>query len=107
MASRRSFEEQPKVSSTTFNGPLESISFPDDTLVPLVPIFRDRTNGFWLYCGGCLKPLEALAAKYPKGFFNMFFADPPYFLSNGGITCHSGRMVKVDKGDWDKSKGSL
>ncbi|HSY42288.1 MAG TPA: site-specific DNA-methyltransferase [Candidatus Acidoferrum sp.] len=33
------------------------------------------------------------------------FADPPYFLSNGGITCHAGRMVKVDKGDWDKSRG--
>ncbi len=33
------------------------------------------------------------------------FADPPYFLSNGGITCHAGKMVKVDKGDWDKSRG--
>ncbi len=36
----------------------------------------------------------------------MIFADPPYFLSNGGITCQSGRMVKVDKGEWDKSKGA-
>ncbi len=35
----------------------------------------------------------------------MIFADPPYFLSNGGITCHAGKMVKVDKGDWDKSQG--
>lgn len=35
----------------------------------------------------------------------MIFADPPYFLSNGGITCHAGKMVKVDKGHWDKSKG--
>jgi len=35
----------------------------------------------------------------------MIFADPPYFLSNGGITCHSGKMTKVDKGEWDKSKG--
>lgn len=35
----------------------------------------------------------------------MIFADPPYFLSNGGITCHAGRMVKVDKGNWDKSRG--
>ena len=25
----------------------------------------------------------------------MIFADPPYFLSNGGITCHAGRMVSV------------
>jgi site-specific DNA-methyltransferase (adenine-specific) len=36
----------------------------------------------------------------------MIFADPPYFLSNGGITCHAGKMVKVDKGEWDKSRGA-
>ena len=35
----------------------------------------------------------------------MVFADPPYNLSNGGITVHAGRMVSVNKGDWDKSKG--
>jgi site-specific DNA-methyltransferase (adenine-specific) len=35
----------------------------------------------------------------------MIFADPPYFLSNGGITCHAGKMVNVDKGQWDKSNG--
>jgi site-specific DNA-methyltransferase (adenine-specific) len=35
----------------------------------------------------------------------MIFADPPYFLSNGGITCHAGKMVSVHKGDWDKSNG--
>lgn len=33
---------------------------------------------------------------------NMIFADPPYFLSNGGVTCQSGQMVSVDKGEWDK-----
>ena len=32
----------------------------------------------------------------------MIFADPPYFLSNGGITCKSGQMVSVNKGEWDK-----
>lgn len=32
----------------------------------------------------------------------MIFADPPYFLSNDGITCHGGRMVSVNKGDWDR-----
>lgn len=25
--------------------------------------------------------------------FDMIFADPPYFLSNGGITMHSGKFV--------------
>ncbi|MEW6304537.1 MAG: site-specific DNA-methyltransferase [Verrucomicrobiota bacterium] len=60
----------------------------------------------WLYQGNCLELLDAVAAKYPEGRFDCIFADPPYFLSNGGITCHAGRMVKVDKGDWDKSRGA-
>lgn len=33
---------------------------------------------------------------------DMIFADPPYFLSNNGITCKSGKMVSVNKGSWDK-----
>ncbi len=34
----------------------------------------------------------------------MIFADPPYFLSNGGISLQSGKVVCVDKGEWDKAK---
>lgn len=34
--------------------------------------------------------------------FDMIFADPPYFLSNGGISVQSGKVVCVDKGEWDK-----
>ena len=34
--------------------------------------------------------------------FDMIFADPPYFLSNGGISVQSGKVVCVNKGDWDK-----
>lgn len=33
---------------------------------------------------------------------DMVFADPPYFLSNDGITCSGGKMVSVNKGEWDK-----
>ena len=66
---------------------------------------RDDARSLWLYHGNCLELLDAIAAKYPQGRFDCIFADPPYFLSNGGITCHAGRMVKVDKGDWDKSRG--
>ena len=29
---------------------------------------------------------------------DMIFADPPYFLSNDGITCQGGKMVSVNKG---------
>lgn len=67
--------------------------------------YRDDHGGLWLYHGNCLELLDAIAAKYPEGRFDMIFADPPYFLSNGGITCHAGKMVKVDKGDWDRSRG--
>lgn len=35
--------------------------------------------------------------------FDMIFADPPYFLSNNGITCSGGKMVSVNKGTWDKT----
>ena len=50
--------------------------------------------------------MEAAARAYPEGCFDTIFADPPYFLSNGGITCQAGKMVKVDKGEWDKSRGA-
>lgn len=33
---------------------------------------------------------------------DMIFADPPYFLSNGGMSNSGGKIVSVDKGDWDK-----
>ena len=33
------------------------------------------------------------------------WTDPPYLLSNDGITCVAGRMVKVNKGEWDRSRG--
>lgn len=59
-----------------------------------------------VYLGNCLELLDAIAAESPDGRFDCIFADPPYFLSNGGITCQNGRMVKVDKGDWDKSRGA-
>jgi len=68
--------------------------------------FRDDEHCVWLYQANCLEFMDILIAKYPEGKFDMIFADPPYFLSNGGITCHAGRMVKVDKGRWDKSRGA-
>ena len=68
-------------------------------------VFTDSTSGAYLFQGNCLEVMDKIAEKYPKGCFDMIFADPPYFLSNGGISCHAGKMVKVDKGDWDKSQG--
>lgn len=54
-----------------------------------------------LYVGDALEVMAALAPET----FDLIFADPPYNLSNGGITCQGGRMVSVDKGHWDKSQG--
>jgi len=65
------------------------------------PVFDDPKHHIRLYQGDCLE----LLALIPESSVDLIFADPPYFLSNGGITCHAGRMVSVNKGDWDKSKG--
>ncbi|NQU98438.1 site-specific DNA-methyltransferase [Candidatus Woesearchaeota archaeon] len=62
-------------------------------------IFED--NNITLLKGDCLKLLPTIR----KGSVTTIFADPPYNLSNGGITCKAGKMVSVNKGDWDKSKG--
>ena len=69
-------------------------------------VFRNDEKGVWLYHANCFEFMDKLIEKYPLGKFDMVFADPPYFLSNGGISCHAGKMVKVDKGDWDKSQGA-
>ena len=37
--------------------------------------------------------------------FDMVFADPPYFLSNNGLSIQNGEIVSVNKGFWDKSEG--
>jgi site-specific DNA-methyltransferase (adenine-specific) len=70
-----------------------------------VPRLVHGSDGVWLYHGNCLEVMDAIFEKYPDGRFDCVFADPPYFLSNGGTTCQGGKMVKVHKGDWDKSRG--
>jgi site-specific DNA-methyltransferase (adenine-specific) len=47
----------------------------------------------------------ALMAHLPAESFDLVFADPPYFLSNGGFTCKAGRRAPVGKGQWDQSRG--
>lgn len=71
------------------NGPKQSIR----------PVFK--TEDFCLYQEDCLKVM----ARFPDNYVDMIFADPPYNLSNDGITCYAGRMVSVNKGSWDKSRG--
>lgn len=60
-----------------------------------------KNSNFTLYQSNCL---DILAHLEPSSV-DMIFADPPYNLSNGGITCKNGKMTKVNKGKWDKSEG--
>ena len=71
------------------------------SIVKNKPYFMD--GNFVLYHGDCLNILSQL----PDNSVDMIFADPPYNLSNGGFSVHAGRMVSVDKGLWDVSKGFL
>jgi site-specific DNA-methyltransferase (adenine-specific) len=66
----------------------------------MIKPYFDEKN-FTLYHGDVINILK----QFDNHKFDLIFADPPYFLSNGGITCSSGKMVSVNKGDWDKSKG--
>lgn len=51
-----------------------------------------------LYQGDCITIMKDLNEKT----IDLIFADPPYFLSNGGLSINSGKIVSVDKGEWDK-----
>lgn len=66
----------------------------------LVPYFKSSDKAFTLLKGDSVELLNQFDFK-----FDMIFADPPYFLSNDGISVQSGKMVSVNKGDWDKSQG--
>lgn len=63
----------------------------------ITPYYRSTSRDFTLLLGDCRTLLSQFDFK-----FDVIFADPPYFLSNGGISCQSGKVVCVDKGDWDK-----
>ena len=58
-------------------------------------------NDFKLLHGDSLKLLNKIEPKS----IDMIFADPPYFLSGDGISCSGGKMVSVNKGEWDKKIG--
>ncbi|MGM9983224.1 MAG: DNA-methyltransferase [Fibrobacter intestinalis] len=66
----------------------------------LSAFFKSKSHEFNLIKGNCVKILSKLNFQ-----FDMIFADPPYFLSNGGFSVQSGKQVSVNKGEWDKSQG--
>ncbi|MFX1345436.1 MAG: DNA-methyltransferase [Promethearchaeota archaeon] len=63
------------------------------------PYFEEKN--FILYQGDAIELLN----HFESNKYNLIYVDPPYFLSNDGITCKSGKMVSVNKGGWDRSKG--
>lgn len=63
----------------------------------LKPYYRDDRSA--LFLADTFAALENMREEC----VDMIFADPPYFLSNGGISCSGGKVVLVDKGDWDKA----
>lgn len=75
-------------------------------LSPIINIFRKETKiyysdmikDFYLINGDSFEELKNIKEKS----VDMIFADPPYFLSGNGITCRSGKMVSVNKAEWDK-----
>ena len=63
------------------------------------PFYSSFNKDFIIAHGDAFQLLKDFDFK-----FNMIFADPPYFLSNGGISLQSGKVVCVNKGDWDRGK---
>jgi site-specific DNA-methyltransferase (adenine-specific) len=56
-----------------------------------------KNEDFLLIEGNSFYQLKKIVPKS----IDLIFADPPYFLSNGGITVKSGKMVSVNKASWD------
>ena len=59
--------------------------------------------GAVVYLADCMELMRLM----PAGSVGAVFADPPYRLSNGGITLKNGRLASVDKGSWDRTLGSF
>lgn len=64
------------------------------------PYFKSDDKNFYLLQGDMMELLQQFDHK-----FDMVFADPPYFLSNNGLSVQNGQVVSVNKGEWDKSEG--
>lgn len=103
-------ETSPRKKAVSYSLPKDTIEFyiSDETVSyrkshrkPFTVYYDDPEYSVRLLQGDCIEILD----KARENSVDMIFADPPYFLSNGGITCHAGKMVSVNKGKWDESKG--
>ncbi|MGA9522080.1 MAG: site-specific DNA-methyltransferase [Myxococcaceae bacterium] len=62
---------------------------------------HSKGRAWKLYRGDSIQ----LLGQFEPNTFDLVFADPPYFLSNGGFTCKAGKRAPVGKGGWDESRG--
>jgi site-specific DNA-methyltransferase (adenine-specific) len=104
----KSSSKAKRTTSHTYNLPENPIEFyiSEETSAyekerPFTIYYDDPAHSVKLLKGDCIEILN----QAQENSVDMIFADPPYFLSNGGITCHAGKMVSVNKGKWDKSRG--
>lgn len=81
----------------------ESASYGNNGKKPFTIYYDNTEYSLRLLKGDCVEILN----QAREDSVDMIFADPPYCLSNSGITCHAGKMVSVNKGKWDKSKGVI
>ena len=58
-------------------------------------------SGAVVYLADCVELMRLM----PAACVEVVFADPPYRLSSG-VTVKSGCIAPVDKGEWDRSRGS-
>ena len=63
----------------------------------IVPFYRSNERDFTILQGDCFELLSQFQFQ-----FDMIFADPPYFLSNDGLSVQAGKIVSVNKGEWDR-----
>ena len=69
----------------------------NDQRLMITPYYRSASHDFTILNGDTFELLPQF-----NFYFDMIFADPPYFLSNGGISVQAGKIVSVNKGEWDK-----
>ncbi|MBR6445982.1 MAG: site-specific DNA-methyltransferase [Prevotella sp.] len=63
----------------------------------IIPYYKSEDRAFTVLNGDCFELQPQFNFK-----FDMIFADPPYFLSNDGISVQAGKIVSVNKGEWDR-----
>lgn len=79
----------------------ETASYGNNGKKPFTIFYDNPDHSIRLLKGDCIEILN----QARENSVDMIFADPPYFLSNGGITCHAGKMVSVNKASLRRRRG--